>query len=363
MPNSDSLMPKKLNPKERAIFDFVRVNEGVSNSEIAEALEPQFGKLHRNTISTNLNSLLEKGLVTKEGAGGFDVRYLEKIPNPGHKSFDAEKYFSQQTDERVLRHPFFNPDVFELMKGTFTDHELKKVEELNDAYLETIRSYSPAQIKREMERFTIELAWKSSRIEGNTYSLIDTEVLLKQNKEAVGHEKREATEIINHKKAIDNVMENRKELSEIDVEKIIKLHGILTENLDIASGVRTGGVGIVGTNYRPLGSQTDIEAAMRKFVELVNEIEQPIEKAFAAVVMISYIQPFFDGNKRTARILGNGILLAHEMAPLSYRSVDEASYKKGMILFYEQNSFRYFKELFIEQFKFSIGNYFSADAV
>ncbi|MFH1047996.1 MAG: Fic family protein [Patescibacteria group bacterium] len=362
MHSSDSLMPKKLNPKEKAVFDFIRINNGVSNSEIAEALEPQFGKLHRNTIVGYVDSLLEKNLVVREGAGGFDVRYSEKIPNPGYKSFDVEKYFGQPSDEREVRHPFFNPDVFSLMKRTFTDYELRKVEGLNNIYLETVRSCSPAQIKREMERLTIELSWKSARIEGNTYSLIDTEVLLKQNQEAKGHEKREATEIINHKKAIDYVLENRGEFSELNLESIIKLHGILTANLDIATGVRSGGVGIVGTNYRPLGSQADIEKALRKFVELVNEIEQPIEKAFAAVMLTSYIQPFFDGNKRTARILGNGILLAHEMAPLSYRSVDEASYKKGIILFYEQNSFRYFKELFIEQFKFSIGNYFSQGA-
>ena len=74
--------------------------------------------------------------------------------------------------------------------------------------------------------------------------------------------------------------------------------------------------------------------------------------------MISYIQPFEDGNKRTARILGNAILLANNTCPLSYRSVNEADYKKAMVLFYEQNSARFFKELFTEQFKFAVENYF-----
>ncbi len=74
--------------------------------------------------------------------------------------------------------------------------------------------------------------------------------------------------------------------------------------------------------------------------------------------MLSYIQPFKDGNKRTARLIGNAILLAHDAALLSYRSVDEADYKKGMILFYEQNSFRHFKEIFTEQFIFAVKNYF-----
>ena len=74
--------------------------------------------------------------------------------------------------------------------------------------------------------------------------------------------------------------------------------------------------------------------------------------------MISYLQPFEDGNKRTSRILGNAILLANDICLLSYRSVNESDYKKGMILFYEQNYVKYFKELFVEQFKFAVDNYF-----
>jgi Fic family protein len=74
--------------------------------------------------------------------------------------------------------------------------------------------------------------------------------------------------------------------------------------------------------------------------------------------MISYIQPFEDGNKRTARILGNALLLANNACPLSYRSVNEGDYKKAILLFYEQNNINLFKELFINQFKFSVDNYF-----
>jgi len=74
--------------------------------------------------------------------------------------------------------------------------------------------------------------------------------------------------------------------------------------------------------------------------------------------MISYIQPFEDGNKRTGRILANAILLANNYCPLSYRSIDESEYKKAVIIFYENNSLNYFKDLFIEQFKFAVNKYF-----
>ena len=84
----------------------------------------------------------------------------------------------------------------------------------------------------------------------------------------------------------------------------------------------------------------------------------PLEKALAAVLLISYIQPFEDGNKRTARTVGNALLLAADYCPLSYRSADEIEYKKGMILFYEQNDWSYFKTIFTDQFRQGIEKYF-----
>ena len=92
--------------------------------------------------------------------------------------------------------------------------------------------------------------------------------------------------------------------------------------------------------------------------DAANKIKDPFAKAFAAVILLSYIQPFEDGNKRTARLLGNAVLLAHGACPLSYRSINEADYKKATLLFYEQMSARFFKELFIKQFQFAVENYF-----
>ena len=93
---------------------------------------------------------------------------------------------------------------------------------------------------------------------------------------------------------------------------------------------------------------------------IINKFNDPFAKALAAVAMISYIQPFEDGNKRTGRILGNAILLAHDVCPLSYRSVDELEYKKAILLFYEQNNLSYFKKLFMEQYEFAVNTYFLA---
>lgn len=92
--------------------------------------------------------------------------------------------------------------------------------------------------------------------------------------------------------------------------------------------------------------------------DLINAKENGFEKSLLAILLISYIQPFEDGNKRTGRMIGNALLINHEACPLSYRSVDSTDYKKAILLFYEQNNISAFKQLFIEQNEFGVRNYF-----
>jgi len=97
---------------------------------------------------------------------------------------------------------------------------------------------------------------------------------------------------------------------------------------------------------------------MDKFIANLNRVEYPLEKAMFTIAMISYIQPFTDGNKRTARMLANAVLLANNYFALSYRSVDETFYKKALVLFYEQNSLYYLKQIILDQYKFALNTYF-----
>jgi len=147
-------------------------------------------------------------------------------------------------------------------------------------------------------------------------------------------------------------------LQALTLKKLEELHAILTNNLGVNKGLRKSPVGIVGTNFKPLSNQLQIKDAIDKLITTINNTENIIEKALITVIMISYIQPFEDGNKRTGRILANAILFANGYCPLSYRSISESDYKKAVILFYENNSIDYFKELFVEQFKFAVEKYF-----
>jgi Fic family protein len=273
-------------------------------------------------------------------------------------TIDADKYFSTEQDKRKLVKDSFNFDIWDNLHNLLTEAEKKELAVKNQQYLSRKSEMSAAALKKELERITIELSWKSSAIEGNTYTLLDTEELIKGGIEAKGKTHDEAVMILNHKKALDFVFAEPHYFNELSVSKIEDLHRLLTGDLDIDSGVRQRRVAITGTNYSPLDNQYQIREALEKLIVVINATVNPIEKALIGVLMISYIQPFEDGNKRTARILGNAILLANDYCPLSYRSVDEGEYKKGMLLFYEQNSIYYFKQLFIDQFNQAVDKYF-----
>ena len=341
--------------------DFILIylkNQGSSSREAIERYLHQQGHTgSKITILRDLDKLVSAHLVKKSGAGkatkcALSVYSTQTFP------IDVEAYFAKDIDERELRSERFNFDVVRELYQLLNANEIAELTSLNESFRQKKARLSPRLLQKEFERLTVELAWKSSKIEGNTYTLLDTERLLKENIPAKGKTAEETQMVINHKKALDYVLEDPAYYRELTVAKIEEIHTVLTSGLNVAKGIRSGMVGIVGTNYRPLDNKFQIQEALEQLVVLVNQTKNTIEKALLAVLMISYIQPFEDGNKRTSRILGNAILLADDFCPLSYRSVDEVEYKKGIILFYEQNNISYFKQLFLEQFRFAVSKYF-----
>lgn len=209
-----------------------------------------------------------------------------------------------------------------------------------------------------MERLAIDLSWKSSQIEGNTYSLLETERLLKDKEIAAGKTKEEAVMLLNHKEVIDFIVGQPDYLVPLAVSKIEDIHKVLVKELGVDTNLRRRRVGISGTNYKPLENEFQIIEALTAMCNLVNQKENVFEKALLILLLISYIQPFADGNKRTARIISNAVLINYGYCPISFRTVDAVDYKKAMLIFYEQNNIYCFKQLFIEQFEFAVDTYF-----
>ncbi len=346
-----------LTKRQYKIFDYIQENQSVKRLDIEKYIQSLDENVSKITVIRDLDALLKEKLIKKSGQAR-SITYFPISDNELLRKYNVEEYFSIETDKRKIKYQSFNFNIFTNFKDVFSEAELEELKQTNKIFVEKIKKLTPIALKKEFERLMIELSWKSSQIEGNTYSLLDTEVLIKDNIEAKGHKKEEAIMILNHKNALEYIFKNRAYFKILTRAKIEELHAILTKDLGVEKGLRKTPVGIVGTNYKPLDNQHQIKEAVEKLVKIINQMKNPVEQALFTVIMISYIQPFEDGNKRTGRILANAILLAINYCPLSYRSVDEAEYKKAVIIFYENNSVTYFKELFIEQFNFAVDKYF-----
>ncbi len=341
--------------REVQILSLIQEKRTVSRQEIGE-------KIGLSTSPATLKRIIQKmaegGWILPQGKG----KATTYTPSPKLElvfPIDLNTYFEKEQDERKIKERF-EFELFKKLDSTeiFSEKEQIFLDNLHQTFQRRTKDLSPSEYQKEMERLAIDLSWKSSQIEGNTYSLLETEILLKEKKTASGKTKEEAAMLLNHKEAIDFLVENEDYVSNLTIKIIEELHSLLTKELGIDRNIRNRRVGITGTNYLPLDNQFEIREALEKTCDLVNSKQNPYEKAFLTLVLISYIQPFGDGNKRTARILSNGILLASGYCPLSFRTVDPLDYKKAMLIFYEQTNLSPMKTIFMEQVEFAVKTYF-----
>jgi predicted transcriptional regulator/prophage maintenance system killer protein len=342
--------------KETKILEIVKENPSLSSKQIHDRIQPEIGYA---TVKRILTQLIFKNLILPEGNG----KARKYTISPSYELFyptDIKLYFEKEIDERKIKDGFnfsLIKDVLSKVK-LYTEAEILKLNNLQDEFKANISGLSKAEFEKEMERLAIDLSWKSSQIEGNTYSLLETERLLKEKETATGKTKDDAVMLLNHKEAIDFIIENPDYIIPLTLSKIEDIHSILVKDLGVDRNIRKRRVGISGTNYKPLDNEHQIEEAIRDMCEVVNNHDCVFEKALLLVVLLSYIQPFTDGNKRTARIISNAMLIANGYCPISFRTIDSVEYKKAMLLFYEQNNITPFKTIFIDQFEFAVKTYF-----
>ena len=320
----------------REILQFLHYHPLSSRDEIAKgtAFESSDATLKR-LIATGV----QKGDIVVEGKARA-TRY--RLSDQAHllMPLNLETYFAQDVDERQVQTSFNFELIREQLPAVrlFTDEENAHLQELQTEFRQHVSEMTENEYRKEMERLGIDLSWKSSQIEGNTYSLLETERLLRESKTADGKTKEEAVMLLNHKDALRFILDNPDYLQTLTVSHIEDIHQLLTKELSVDRGIRHRRVGITGTNYHPLDNEFQIREAMRDTCDLINSKESIFEKALLTLVLLSYIQAFSDGNKRTARITSNAILIANGYCPLSFRSVDSIDYKKAMLIFYEQNN-------------------------
>jgi Fic family protein len=300
-------MPKKSKNRETEIIEFIKNYPRCTSQEILEGLNLDISVA---TLRRKLQELVAEDLINAIGelkSRKYEISNGYNIIRP----IDVDQYFEKEIDERIIQDKFNSELITETLKNIFifTNTELDQLNNLQEKFTSNSSKLSKSEYKNEMERLAIDLSWKSSQIEGNTYSLLETERLLKDKETAAGKTKEEATMLLNHKDALDFIIANPDYLHTLSVSKIEDIHSILIKDLAVERNLRKRRVGISGTNYRPLENEFQIAETMTAMCDLINSKTNIFEKSLLALVLLSYIQPFMDGNKRTARIVSNAILM------------------------------------------------------
>ncbi|MGH8170349.1 MAG: Fic family protein [Steroidobacteraceae bacterium] len=210
-------------------------------------------------------------------------------------------------------------------------------------------------------RFLIDLSWASSRLEGNTYSRLDTERLIQFGQEAEGKDAKETQMILNHKAAIELLVEENADDLGINRFTLLNLHALLSENLmadpEASGNLRRRPVEIGGGIYTPPAIPQVIEECFSMILRKASVIADPFEQALFLMVQLPYLQPFEDVNKRVSRLAANIPLIRADLCPLSFVDVPERAYVAGTLAVYETHRVELLRDVFVWAYERSSQRY------
>ena len=338
------------------IIEHLIYNPGISRQEIADALRLEIGVAQMKRI---LAQAIESGDIRTSGKARA-TRYYATPKAQLLRTIDLDSYYAVDADRRQMLTSYNFDLIRTILPSTeiFTRDEMRFLADREESFRKRVRDYPKELYAKEMERLAIDLSWKSSEIEGNTYTLLETVNLLKDKIEAAGKKREEAIMLLNHKTALKAIIEHSAYFTSLSLSRMEDVHSILIEELGVDRNLRHIRVGISGTNYRPLEIESQIREAVEDMCTLVNGKDDPYEKSLLTLLLIAYIQPFTDGNKRTSRLMANSLLISRALCPLSFRTVEANDYRAALLLFYEQNNITAFKHMFLEQVEFATNEYF-----
>jgi Fic family protein len=362
-------MPKEIPDAEldAIVAAAAKNTEGTTMDDIAKALpHPP----PRRTLQRRLALLVEQKRLIPEGkarATRYRISVPAAVPETAPARSDASIPVSPEGNaiRRLITAPI------QQRKPVGYDRAFLEVYRPNETfYLPTeIRSRltesggSPGEelpagtyLRQVFHRLLIDLSWNSSRLEGNTYSLLETERLLELGENAEGKDAREAQMILNHKAAIELLAEQPAEIG-FNRYTICNLHALLSDNLladpQACGRLRARAVGITGTAFHP----QVIEECFQQVLDTVSAIEDAFEQAFFVMVHLPYLQPFEDVNKRVSRLAANIPLIRRNLCPLSFVDVPGRDYIDGILGVYELNRVELLRDVFVWAYERSCARY------
>ncbi len=343
-----------------------RFPEGVSLQKILETMERHISK---RTLQRRLEHLVKDQLIQIEGET-HSRRYLpqrDSAPSPQKTGLPLSTV-AESIQQRMIQpihmrqYVSYNrefldqyiPNVSCYLSANTRRHLL----ELGKSPDETRPAGTYA--KQILSRILIDLSWNSSRLEGNTYSLLETEHLLEWGEAVEGKNAKDAQMILNHKIAIEFLVESSESVG-FNRHTILNLHALLSQNLlsnpKSCGSLRTISVGIAKSVYKPLAVPPLIAECFQQMLEMASAILDPFEQAFFIMVHLPYLQPFEDVNKRVSRLAANLPLIRHNLSPLSFVDMPEDAYINGLLAVYELNRVELLRDVFIWAYERSCALY------
>ena len=319
--------------------------------------------VHKKTIQRRLKVLVDSGKVIAEGEKKSRTYRLASYEVQNNVISDGATKNDEKSE--CVKHPIFSEKS--LSELTYLDTppygRAKSTYQLAliDNYIPNETMYVPLSVRQKLhkagkrfnkslaagtyakqigQRLLIDLSYNSSRLEGNTYSKLDTQKLIEQGLSAEGKVHEETVMIMNHKEAIEFLIENAEEIS-LSPFTIRNLHYLLSQDLianpNACGREREIEVTIGKSAYTPLSNPHQIKEYLVLLLLKSEKIHDPFEQSFFLLMHLSYLQTFEDVNKRTARLSCNIPLIQQNLCPLSFIDVPQEDYFKALLYFYETN--------------------------
>lgn len=356
---------------------------GVGREALAREYQARSGtRVRWRTLLRRLGDLAHSGRIAPLGQGPRRVYRIAGAPAIPLESAREEPAVLGENEEAYVPVSEAGAEVRSLVRRHISDREPVGYRiEFLEAYRPGSTWYLPENLRRTLhemgttadperaagtfardvfDRLLIDLSWASSRLEGNTYSRLDTQNLIEFGQEAEGKDAQQAQMILNHKRAIEFLVDEA-EVVGFDRRTVTTLHSALSENLlddpRDEGGIRKRPVRISGTPYVPIAIPQVIDDALDLLLGLAAAIPDPFEQSFFAMVHIPYLQPFTDVNKRTSRLAANIPLIRANLCPLSFVDVPERAYVEGTLGIYEQTRVELLRDVFAWAYARSCAQY------
>lgn len=372
-------MPKKITTETD-----VRILEEIGHHAEGIGMESLHGHVEdaisRRSLQRRLAQFAAEGRIVREGKQR-GVRY-RPAPMTGEASIGTPVPLLEAAGETYIP---ISPEGKEIRNHVRQPRQMRAPVGYNQSFLEAYYPnetfYLPAELRSQlhtlgrppdgvrpagsfardiMNRLLIDLSWASSRLEGNTYSRLDTERLIEFGQAAEGKEALETQMILNHKAAIE-LLVNEVDLVDFTPYTIFSLHAFLSDGLladrSACGRIRHRPVEIGGSVYMPIAMPQRLDELFRIILSMAQEIRDPFEQSFFVMVHLPYLQPFEDVNKRVSRIAANIPLIRHNLCPLSFIDLPERAYIDAMLGVYEQNRIELLRDVFVWAYERSCQQY------